>query len=156
MKPLLAVTALAIALAGCSSTGAGGSALIPDKQIRLTSAKAISLADIATGALLVGAVYLIYDPLAPNWEIEETRLSDDTFRFSLKMKRFHTGGAGESMQVLKRRASQLQSELGFASYQLMDYSEGIESQTLGARRVAEGTIRLAQRQVADSFLQNDR
>lgn len=142
--------------AGCSSTPSGGAPLIPDKSIRLTSSTSLPLSGIAGGALAVAAIYVIYDPLAPNWEIEETRLSEDSFRLSLRMKRYHTGGAGESMQIVRRRAQQLQNELGYGSYDLLEFSEGIESQTLGARRVAEGTIRLAQRPVADSLLQNPR
>lgn len=155
MKALSALL-VALLLAGCNSTGLNGSPLIPDKTIQLTSATSISLAKMASGAFILGAVYLVYDPLAPNWEIEESRLAEDTFRLSLKMKRYHTGGAGESLQALRRRAVQLQSELGYGGYQLAEYSEGIESQTLGARRVAEGTIKLVKRQAADSFLQNER
>jgi hypothetical protein len=144
----------AACLAGCSSTGSTASPLIPDKALQLTAKTSVSLSNLATGALILGAIHLVYDPLAPNWEIEETRLTEDTYRFSLKMKRYHTGGAGESMQILKRRASQLQIEQGYGTYLLMEYTEGIDSQTLGARRVAEGTIRLVQRQQADSFMQN--
>jgi hypothetical protein len=107
------------------------------------------------GAAVVGAaVYLIYDPLAPNWEVEETRLDESTYRLSMKMKRYHTGGGGESIQILKRRASQIQNEQGFAGYQIMEYTEGIESQTIGARRMAEGLVKMTQRQPANSFLQN--
>jgi hypothetical protein len=142
--------ALVLILAGCSST----SPLIPNKTLQLTSKYSISLATLAKGALIVGAIQLIYDPLAPNWEIEEARISEDTYRFSMTMKRYHTGGAGESIQILKRRASQLQTEQGYSTYMLMEYTEGIDSQTLGARRVAEGTIKLVQRQQADSFMQN--
>ncbi len=111
---------------------------------------------VANALLVIGAIYLVYDPLAPNWEIEESRLNEDTYRFSLKMKRYHTGGAGESIQILKRRAGKLQYEQGFAGYQILEYTEGIDSQTIGARRMAEGTIKLVQRQQADSFLQNER
>ncbi|UCV04549.1 hypothetical protein [Dechloromonas denitrificans] len=114
----------------------------------------MSLSTLATAAVVGAAIYLVYDPLAPNWEIEESRLNEDTYRFSLKMKRYHTGGAGESMQALKRRASQIQYEQGFAGYQILEYTEGIDSQTIGARRMAEGVIKLVQRQQADSFLQN--
>lgn len=137
-------------LAGCSS----GSPLIPNETLQLTAKRSISLANLATGGLIVGAIQLIYDPLAPNWEIEEARVSEDTYRFSMKMKRYHTGGAGESIQILKRRAGQLQTEQGYGTYMLMEYTEGIDSQTIGARRVAEGTIKLVQRQLADSFMQN--
>lgn len=138
----VAVSFLAVlgALTGCSSTGSTGSP-----------------STLVTAAVAEVANYVMYDhPLAPNWEIEELRLNEDTYRFSLRMKRYHTGGAGESMQILKRRAGRLQYEQGFAGYQILEYTEGIESQTLGARRMAEGTIKLVQRQQADSFQQNER
>ncbi|UCV27662.1 hypothetical protein [Ferribacterium limneticum] len=150
----LAVLSAVLALSGCSSTSGGGTPLIPDKAIQLTAGTAVSMSTLVAAAALGAVAYVVYDPLAPNWEIEESRLNDSTYRFSMKMKRYHTGGAGESIQILKRRASQLQYEQGFGSYQIMEYSEGIDSQTIGARRVAEGTIRLVQRQQADSFLQN--
>lgn len=153
---LIALLLWAVTLAGCSSAGGGSSPLIPDKAIQLTAGTSISLARLASAAVLGAAIYVIYDPLAPNWEIEETRLNDSTFRFAMKMKRYHTGGAGESIQILKRRASQLQYEQGFGSYQILEYSEGIDSQTLGARRVAEGVVRLVrpEQALADSFLLN--
>jgi hypothetical protein len=143
-----------ITVAGCSSTGGGSSSLIPNKAIQLTANTSVSLATLAAAAVVGGGIYLVYDPLAPNWEIEESRLSEDTYRFSLKMKRYHTGGAGESMQILKRRATQLQYEQGFGGYQILEYTEGIDSQTIGARRVGEGVVRMVLRQQADSFLQN--
>lgn len=154
MKVLALLIFAGMTLAGCSSTGGGPSSLIPDKAIRLTANTSVSLASLAAAAAVGAAIYVVYDPLAPNWEIEEGRLNEDTYRFSLKMKRYHTGGAGESIQILKRRASQLQYEHGFGSYQIVEYTEGIDSRTIGARRVAEGVIRLVHRQQADSFLQN--
>lgn len=119
------------------------------------SAQAFSFPPPIETALLAAAVHVVYDPLAPNWEIEESRLTEDTYRFSLRMKRFHTGGSGESLPALKRRASQLRYEHGYAEYQILEYSEGIDSRTLGTQRVAEGTIRLVRRQEADSFRLND-
>jgi len=153
-KTLACLAVSAVILSGCSSTGSSAAPLIPNKAIQLTANTSISLATLATAAVVGAAIQIVYDPLAPNWEIEEARLNEDTYRFSLKMKRYHTGGAGESIQILKRRASQLQYEQGFGSYQIVEYTEGIDSQTIGARRVAEGVIRLVQRQQADSFLQN--
>ena len=120
----------------------------------LAGCGSLSASSAVSGVVGAGIAYFVYDPLAPNWEIEESRLNEDTYRLSLKMKRYHTGGAGESIQIFKRRASQLQHEQGFGSYQIIEYSEGIDSQTLGARRVADGVVRLVQRQQADSFLQN--
>lgn len=145
MKPFIAVglSAISLALSACTSTGASAFTLTANTTL-------------TTNVALVGAaaIYLIYDPLAPNWEIEETRLADDSYRLSMKMKRFHTGGAGEAIQVLKRRARQLQEEQGHADYQIAGYSEGIDSQTLMTRRVAEGTIRFIKREDADSFALN--
>ncbi len=139
-------------LAACSTPGGSGSAsLIPNKAIQLTAGKAIPLADLFVPL----AIYLVYDPLAPNWEIEESRLGEDTYQLAMTMKRFHTGGAGESIQLVKRRGEQLARQAGYGSYVLLDYTEGIESQTLGARRVAQTTIRLMRRQQADSFVLND-
>jgi hypothetical protein len=151
MKKIGAAMIAAACLAGC-----GGSPLIPNETIQLTAKTSLSLSSLATAAVVGAAIYLVYDPLAPNWEIEESKLSPDVYRFSMKMKRYHTGGAGESVQILKRRASQLQYENGFSSYQILEYTEGIDSQTIGARRMAEGTIRLVQRQDADSYKMNER
>ncbi|MBK7461682.1 MAG: hypothetical protein IPJ50_02315 [Betaproteobacteria bacterium] len=156
MKVAALMMIAAVSITGCSSTGSAASPLIPAKSIQLTTTTSVSLSTLATAAVVVAAIYFVHDPLAPNWEIEESRLNDDTYRFSLKMKRYHTGGAGESIQILKRRASKIQYEQGFSGYQILEYTEGIESQTIGARRMAEGTIKLVQRQQADSFLQNER
>lgn len=156
MKTAPLIIAAALLLTACSSTGSGSTAkpLIPNKAIQLTAKTSLSLSTLATAAVVAAAIYIVYDPLAPNWELEESRLNENTYRFSMKMKRYHTGGAGESIQIFKRRASQLQYENGFGGYQIVEYTEGIDSQTIGARRVAEGVIKLVQRQDADSFLQN--
>ena len=117
--------------------------LVADKTVRFTSAVSYPLGKLVSGLAVGGVALLIYDPLAPNWEIQETQLSEDTYSYDLKMKRYHTGGAGESLQVLRRRAAQVQRERGFGGYDLVEYTEGIESKTLGAQRVAAGTIRLS-------------
>jgi hypothetical protein len=154
MKYLPLMVVACATLVGCSSTGSGSSSLIPNKTLQLTANTSVSLASLAAAAVVGAAIYVVYDPLAPNWEIEESQLNEDTYRLSLKMKRFHTGGAGESIQILKRRATQLQYEQGFGGYQILEYTEGIDSQTIGARRVGEGVIRMVQRKQADSFLLN--
>lgn len=154
MKYMSLMAVACATLVGCSSTGNGSSSLIPNKTLQLTANTSVSLASLAAAAVVGAAIYVVYDPLAPNWEIEESQLNEDTYRLSLKMKRFHTGGAGESIQILKRRATQLQYEQGFGGYQILEYTEGIDSQTIGARRVGEGVIRMVQRKQADSFLLN--
>jgi hypothetical protein len=47
------------------------------------------------------------------------------------------------MSVLKRRATQIQHEHGFTGYRILDYSEGIESNTIGAQKYSEGIIQFA-------------
>ena len=156
MKISVLLITSGLVLAGCSTPTKTALPMIPNQTIQLTTQTSLKLSTLVTGLAVAAAIYVIYDPLAPNWEIEESRLNDDTYRFSLKMKRYHTGGSGESIQILKRRASQLQYEQGFANYQILEYTEGIDSHTIGARRVAEGPIKLVQREQADSFRLNDR
>lgn len=139
----LAVLGVCLALGACSSSGSSAFSLTANTAIKW---------NVALGAAL--AVYLIYDPLAPNWEIEEAKLGGDHVHLSMKMKRFHTGGSGEALQVLKRRANQLQHEQGYAGYEIASYTEGIDSQSLAAQRVAEGTIRFFRLADADSFALN--
>ncbi|MDR3157594.1 MAG: hypothetical protein LBU11_00985 [Zoogloeaceae bacterium] len=103
--------------------------------------------------LLFGLAYLVIDPLAPNWEISETRISEDTFHLRLAMKRHFSGGEGEALQVLKRRANQLKLELGYHGYRILDYSEGIESDTLAAWRIGEGRLQLTRRPANAAFRQ---
>ena len=55
-------------------------------------------------------LYFVYQPFAPNWTLEEAKLNEDTYYVRLQAKRFRTGGDGEAMMVMKRRAKQLQHE----------------------------------------------
>ena len=87
-------------------------------------------------------LHIIYDPLAPNWTIKERSLGSETYHLSLRAKRFRVGGDGEAIQILKRRALQLQREKGFSGYRVLDYSESVESSTPFTYRVSEGTIQL--------------
>lgn len=87
-------------------------------------------------------LYIIYDPLAPNWSIEERALNEDTYYLALKAKSFRVGGDGEAMQILKRRALHLQRAKGYSAYRILDYSESIESGTPFTHRFSEGTIQL--------------
>lgn len=96
----------------------------------------------ANAALL----YVVYDPLAPNWSIKERPLNADTYHVFLRAKSYRTGGDGEAIQILKRRALQLQYEKGYAGYRILDYSEGIESSTPLTHRISEGTIQLVELQ----------
>ena len=87
-------------------------------------------------------LYIVYDPLAPNWSIKERALGKDSYYVSLRAKSFRTGGDGEAIQILKRRAMQLKRERGYEDFRIVDYSEGIESSTPFTHRYSEGTIQL--------------
>lgn len=123
--------------------------LEPLKAVALASAARYAITEYASNAAYLGlagaaavAAYVIYDPLAPNWTIEERILDRDTYRLSMRAKSFRTGGDGESGLILRRRAQQLQRERGFPAYRILDYSEGVESSTPFTHRYAEGVIQL--------------
>lgn len=88
-------------------------------------------------------LYFVYQPFAPNWNIEEAALDDSTYYVRLQAKRFRTGGDGEAMAVLRRHATMLQKQHGFAAYRILEYSEGIESGTPVAQRYSEGILQFA-------------
>ena len=48
----LALVSAVLALSGCSSTGSGGTPLIPDKAIQLTAGTAVSMSTLAAAAAL--------------------------------------------------------------------------------------------------------
>ena len=81
-------------------------------------------------------------PFAHNWTITETPLGNETYRLSLRARYFRMGGDGEALQIIRRRAVQLQSERGFSGYRVVDYVEGVESSTPFTFRVSEGVIQL--------------
>ncbi|WP_300451265.1 hypothetical protein [Accumulibacter sp.] len=129
----------------------------PNPTVRLEPAKAVALAgavgyaanhyvgpaaNLQMSAAAAIVAYVIYDPLSPNWTIEEKALNGDTYLLSMRAKSFRIGGDGESGLIIRRRALQLQRERGFAGYRIVNYSEGVESSTPFTHRYAEGTIQL--------------
>lgn len=158
----LAALVVACGLAGCATpppsvppTGA----IVPSQgKVQLTSsvgytyeelimapASHWALANIWNQPLLL---YFVYQPLAPNWSIEEAALDDSTYYVRLQARRFRNGGDGEAMLVLKRRAVQLQHARGFSGYRILDYSEGIDSATPVAQRFSEGIVQLVRADAA--------
>lgn len=123
-------------------SGIDEKALIPDRTIAISSTTSIPLEKVVYWGLYIGVAYLILDPLSPNWSIEEARLDAQLVHFDLKMKRYYSGGAGEARLVLSRRAKALVRAGDFATYQIVEYSESLDSSVLGAQRRAEGVIRL--------------
>lgn len=93
-------------------------------------------------AAVAAVAYLVTDPLAPNWEIEETKLGNGQYRLAMRMKRFAAGGTGEARQSFRRRATQLAHEGGYGGYQIVSFSEGVEFAYPSSQRVSEGVIEL--------------
>ena len=143
--PLIAALALALAAAGCStldrSLPSRTSSFIPNTQLRLTPGYTTTPEKLIYFAGAAYVAYLVLDPMAPNWEIEEAKLSDDTYFLGMKKMRTRAGGEGEARMVFRRRAEQLARAGGFAGYDIVSYSEGIQSDLI-AQRVGEGVVQL--------------
>ena len=148
----IGLLALFLGMAGMSGCGALNSRLsgdiprngsmIPNTTFQVSPLLSIPLEKIVYWGMYAGTAYLILDPYAPNWEIEEAALPKHQFHFALKMKRYYSGGAGEARSILHRRAKDLVQYGGFEGYELLEYSESLESSVLGSQRVAQGVIRL--------------
>lgn len=90
----------------------------------------------------VGVVYALYDPWAPNWELDVSRLDDTRVRFEMRLRSLITGGEGEARKVLARNARRIAEDGGFSGYELVWFEEGVESTRPFARRVASAEVRL--------------
>ena len=128
---------------------------IPDKAVPITPTLSPTYTELFFGGLIAIAAYRYIDPLAPNWEIYEAPLEtqgnptdgsnavDHSYYYiEMRMKRIHTGGSGEANMLFKRRAMEITRIAGFDRYQVMEYNEWLESETLGARRRASGLIHM--------------
>lgn len=140
--PLAALVLLA--LAGCATVKGdypSSWSLLPNASLNISDGLAISLNDLVAGGLVIGAIYYITDPQAPNWSIREQRVAEDRLVFDLSMKRFHAAGEGEALQVMRRQAHLLAVANGFKHYEVAHWEESIESNWI-ARRHARGEVRL--------------
>lgn len=131
---------LLVAFAGCH--------VVPDRNVTITPSVKIAVEKLIFWGAYAGAAYLVLDPLEPNWEIEEAAFPDGHYHFSLKMKRYYAGGAGESRVVFNRRAKELMRQGGYDGYEVLEYSESMESSVLGSQRVSQGVIRLTRNTVS--------
>ena len=131
-------------LAACSSldrTVPSSGSLIPKTKVQLTPGYATTAENLLYIAGVAYIAYVVLDPMAPNWTIEEAKLSDDTYFLGMKKMRTRPGGEGEARMVFNRRAEQLARAGGYGGYEILSYSEGIQSD-LVAQRVGEGVIQL--------------
>jgi hypothetical protein len=144
-RHFLRQAALWLSLIGCWGGSAGmtqAAGLIPNSTLHISASMGVPLEKIVFWGAYAGAAYLILDPLAPNWEIEQAPLPEDHVHIALKMRRFYAGGAGEARQLFQRRARELVQYGSFSGYEIQEYSEGIESSLIGSQRVARGVIHL--------------
>ena len=147
-----ALLALIASCSGCASvTGIGGvqqaSPFLGVKALEITPAFALTPEVVLLGV----AAYLIVDPLAPNWKIEQSEPAPGEFHLALKKKAitYDAGGDGEARQVFMRRVAALARERGAAGaatgsgYTVIEFTEGIESEFPFPRRVAYGVVQIA-------------
>ncbi len=155
--PLSALAAAAILVlitlgTGCSTVNSDGSVhqvapLLGTKELQITSSLALPPEVIVLGI----AAYLIVDPLAPNWKIEQSEPVPGEIHLALKKKAItnEAGGDGEARVVFMRRAAAVASERGAAGagkasgYTVLEFTEGVESDFPFARRVAYGVVQIA-------------
>lgn len=140
-RRLLPALALAL-LAGCGTTPPGQDWLALPAGLVLASDAGYLKLPMAAAAL---TFYVVADPLAPNWVVEEARPADGHYLLALRMKAVHSGGDGEARQVFTRHAARLAAQPGFGAYEVLAWQTGIDSSRPFARRVAYGEIRLLPR-----------
>lgn len=140
---------IVLLLAGCSSVPVGGvrsypehGTIVPNALLKLSPNISIQLDKLVSWGAWIGVAWLVTDPLAPNWEIEEAPLPDNHIHFSLKMKRYYAGGQGEARPTFHRRARELMHYNGFDGYEVVEYSESLDSSVLGSQRTATGVVRM--------------
>ena len=126
-------------LGACQSIEGPSPVLIPNQALELSRSVSIPADVIALGV----GLYLVIDPLAPNWRVEQHDLGNGRYTIAMTKKRFTTGGDGESSQIFRRRVDQIARERGFSSYEVIAFSEGIESNVPIAQRVSRGVVQFS-------------
>lgn len=119
--------------------------VLPNTTLQLTPSLGIPLEKLVFWGAYAAAAYLILDPLAPNWEIEQAQFPENRYHLSMKMKRYYSGGAGEARVVFHQRAKELMRVGGYSGYEVLEYTEGLDSSVLGSQRVGRGVIQLTRR-----------
>lgn len=135
MRNSLPWCALCAVLGACSP-------IIPDETIELTATQSYSYADVLGTAAIAAIVWYVVDPLAPNWEVKEGRMADNRYRIAMRKKNFTTGGDGEAVELLHRHAARLAELQGYRGYQIVTFTEGVQSDVPFAHRWARGEVKL--------------
>jgi len=99
--------------------------------------------DLVVGTVILGAAaFYVFDPLAPNWEVRTAPVDASRIEISLRKKRFSVGGDGEAYALFRRHAQDLATAAGAGGFEVLSYSEEIESETTYARRLSRGVVQL--------------
>jgi hypothetical protein len=114
--------------------------IIPDTTVNVSPSVALSLEKIVYWDAYASIAYMIVDPLAPNWHIEEANFPGNHVHMALSMKRYYAGGAGEARAVFHRRAKELMRAGGHIKYEVLEYNESLESSVMGSQRTAFGVV----------------
>jgi len=135
---------LGLLLGACGSSSVksipSSGTMIPNYALQVSPSISVALEKVVYWGALAGIAYSVLDPLAPNWEIEEAPLGENHIHFSLRMKRYYAGGAGEAQSLFHRRAKELMRLNGFGAYRVVEYQESLESSVLGSQRTATGVV----------------
>jgi hypothetical protein len=123
-------------LQGCSALH------LPDTPVRFTTDYQPAVESLVVAAAIGAVAYYVIDPMAPNWEVKTAQLDTTRVEISLRKKRFSTGGDGEALDLLRRHAGDIATRNGAGGYILLSYTEAIDSETIGPRRVARGVVQL--------------
>jgi hypothetical protein len=132
-KSLTLSASLTLLLAGCDP-------IIPAETIHVTETLSYTYAEVLAAAAVIAVAYYVVDPLAPNWEIKETKLDDTRYLIDMRKKKVTTGGDGESIELFHRQADKITTEMGARGYQIVTWTEGVESVFPIARRWSRGVI----------------
>ena len=137
MTRMLAWTFSVVAVSGCN-----GYPLLAPRDLSISPTLTYTHEQALAIAGAAAALYWYVDPLAPNWEVNEFELDNDRYRIALRKKRVSSSGDGEAVELFNRHAERIADKRGYEKFVVLAYSERIESDSLGARRVARGLIRL--------------
>ena len=153
MKHQAAFILAVLSLSGCNTTpnapNSTGNFGVTGQMLTGTSYSMVpGINPVILGAAALGTI----NAILPTWSLEDTPIGKDRYRISLRKKTFSSsGGDGEAGQLFKYRAEQITGSLGYDSYQILEYTEGLDSSgAVGVQRVAQGVIQCRKDPASDN------